>query len=343
MLLTQLLTSPGLSLAFGIFWGMMIFNLDRYIVSSTGKGDGTSKITFSEWKNAFPRLLMALLLGFVIATPLELRLFEKEINMEIETLKQQKRAESRNQVEVNYTEIGELELKVLSLNAESKEKAAVRDGKYQSMIEEAEGLSGSGRPGAGKIYKDKKMQYEKMEREYQELKAENDKKIQKLEERIDALKESRNEEVSNIENVSAQYDGLMAKLEAFGKLTDTYPTLKAAKWLITAMFIFIEIAPILFKMMTETGPYDEMVERTKEVSKIQEKEAIALARETSALNMKLALQQNRSTLDATVHTEKYLKMETNKNQTEIAIAAIENWKEIEKSKSAATYEAIVNS
>ncbi|NBN99376.1 MAG: DUF4407 domain-containing protein, partial [Flavobacteriia bacterium] len=29
------------STVFGLIWGLIIFNLDRFIVSSTGKGDGT--------------------------------------------------------------------------------------------------------------------------------------------------------------------------------------------------------------------------------------------------------------------------------------------------------------
>ncbi len=40
----------ALAFFFGIFWGAVIFNLDRYIVSSIGKGDGTAKITLDEWK-----------------------------------------------------------------------------------------------------------------------------------------------------------------------------------------------------------------------------------------------------------------------------------------------------
>ena len=75
------------SLFFGAFWGLLIFNLDRYIVATIGKGDGTSKITKEEWKIARPRLLMAILLGIVIATPLELKIFEKEIETVVERLK----------------------------------------------------------------------------------------------------------------------------------------------------------------------------------------------------------------------------------------------------------------
>ena len=35
-----------LAICFGIIWGLIIFNIDRFIVASTGKGDGTEAITF---------------------------------------------------------------------------------------------------------------------------------------------------------------------------------------------------------------------------------------------------------------------------------------------------------
>ena len=35
-----------LSILFGIIWGLIIFNIDRFIVASTGKGDGTDAITW---------------------------------------------------------------------------------------------------------------------------------------------------------------------------------------------------------------------------------------------------------------------------------------------------------
>ena len=34
-----------LSMVFGLIWGLIIFNIDRFIVASTGKGDGSEAIT----------------------------------------------------------------------------------------------------------------------------------------------------------------------------------------------------------------------------------------------------------------------------------------------------------
>ncbi len=68
-------------------------------------------------------------------------------------------------------------------------------------------------------------------------------------------------EIENQTTVQSQNDGLLARLKALGDLTSESLTLLLSKWLITILFIFIEIAPILFKMMTEQGPYDDIVDR----------------------------------------------------------------------------------
>ena len=65
-----------------IVWGLIIFNLDRFIVS-TVKGDGTEKITLGEWGSMIPRLLMAIIIGLTISAPLETYIFSKEITREL--------------------------------------------------------------------------------------------------------------------------------------------------------------------------------------------------------------------------------------------------------------------
>jgi hypothetical protein len=74
------LTTAILSIIFGIIWGLMIFNIDRFIVTSTGKGDGTEKITWDEFKSAIPRIIMGAIIAITISKPIEIRMFQTEIN-----------------------------------------------------------------------------------------------------------------------------------------------------------------------------------------------------------------------------------------------------------------------
>ncbi|MFI7028431.1 DUF4407 domain-containing protein [Microbispora rosea] len=67
-----------------LVWGLMILSLDRWLVS-TMKADAPRR-----WPLAVPRFLMALLLGFVISTPLVLQIFRSEIDAQIVQIKQQR-------------------------------------------------------------------------------------------------------------------------------------------------------------------------------------------------------------------------------------------------------------
>lgn len=68
-----------IAIAFGVFWGLLIFNLDRFIVN-TMYSDGKHTISWAEIKSGLPRIIMAIFLGIVISTPLELKIFYKEID-----------------------------------------------------------------------------------------------------------------------------------------------------------------------------------------------------------------------------------------------------------------------
>jgi hypothetical protein len=61
---------------FGFVWGLLIFNLDRYIVSTIRKRDRFSQ----ELLQATPRIILAMIIAIVISKPLEIKIFQKEID-----------------------------------------------------------------------------------------------------------------------------------------------------------------------------------------------------------------------------------------------------------------------
>lgn len=74
---------------FGLFWGLLIFNLDRFIVN-TMYSDGKVTISWQELKAGLPRIIMAIFLGIVISYPLELKLFDDEIQVKIDEMKKER-------------------------------------------------------------------------------------------------------------------------------------------------------------------------------------------------------------------------------------------------------------
>jgi hypothetical protein len=71
-----------LAIPVSLFWGLAIMSLDRWLVGTIQAGDPR------RWRMAVPRVLMAVLIGVVISTPLVLRIFKSEIDTQIAQIKQ---------------------------------------------------------------------------------------------------------------------------------------------------------------------------------------------------------------------------------------------------------------
>jgi hypothetical protein len=83
------------ALFFGLIWGLIIFNLDRFIVATIRKQGDTGM----EIKQVAPRILLAIFLSIVISKPLELRIFENRIAQQILEDKWDKIAHEKQQIE----------------------------------------------------------------------------------------------------------------------------------------------------------------------------------------------------------------------------------------------------
>jgi hypothetical protein len=92
----------ALSIIFGFLWGLMIFNLDRFIVTSTGKGDGTEKITGQEFLNALPRMFLGTIIAITISAPLEIRIFKSEIDLEVAKQQEKEKSFGIEQAKINF-------------------------------------------------------------------------------------------------------------------------------------------------------------------------------------------------------------------------------------------------
>lgn len=193
----------AISIILGFIWGGFIFSLDRFIVTSLSK----SAPFLKQLGQFFIRLAIAIVISIVIATPLELLLFEQEINQFLLEKKQEKLKELDSKqakaieekrtslvfnpgavvTENKATEIEKVNNNIASLRDEIKEAEKT----YLEMEEKAfyEKLTGkeSGRPGEGPIYKELKEKAAELEKRYQEIKARNEPTINTLLKQIEAL------------------------------------------------------------------------------------------------------------------------------------------------------------
>jgi hypothetical protein len=254
----------------GLVWGLMIFNLDRYIVSSMRKEGRFSR----ELLTAAPRIVLAVIISIVIAKPLELKIFEKEINPELVVMEQEAYARQDNQLKSRFTpQQDSLKKEIASLLQAIQIRTAKRDELVRIAQEEADGTGGSRRRNLGPIYKAKKADADKAEMELQQFVAQNEIRIQTIEKAIAENDASMNREIAAMER--SKLNGPAARMEALSRLTEQSSAIWWANLFVIILFIAIETAPVFIKLISAKGPYDNVLKIEEHHFAAQEIESMA--------------------------------------------------------------------
>lgn len=262
---------------FGLLWGMMIFNLDRFIVSSMRKRDNA----WAEWKLAIPRLVLAVFLGLVISKPLELKMFEREIIRKLDEKKTEFIAQSKANLAKGFSEIQELEAKIDTLKSEVGQAVAFRDQLQKEYDAErfGEKTSGtSGIVGLGTNAKKKEQQLDAAQLALNDLRTRNQIRIDTLEAQIRVFMALRQGEFEKQQPGIEGFDGLAARMDALADLTTESSAMAMANAFIMLLFIAVETAPIFVKLISSRGPYDELLELHEDKVKLFKGEKWTIAK-----------------------------------------------------------------
>lgn len=239
------------SIFFGLIWGLLIFNLDRFIVSTIKKSDSFK----SELLQATPRIILAVIIAIVISKPLEMKIFEKEINQVLLEEKNSMTLANKEQIATQYApKTEQLKADILGLKNEIATKEVETNALYDTYISEAEGTAGTKLLGKGPVYKEKRDKHDAALAELQSLKQTNAERISTLESQIAALDLEYVDQVTNTQPIIDGFDGLMARINALDKL----PWLPS--FFIFLLFLAIETSPIIAKLLSPKGAYDYKLE-----------------------------------------------------------------------------------
>jgi hypothetical protein len=264
------------ALIFGFVWSLLIFNLDRFIVSTIKKRDRFT----DEFLQATPRIMLAIIIAIVISKPLEIKIFEKEINTVL--LKEKNEMELANKKQVgNYfkSDLDKNKAEIASLKADILTKEKEVNALYSTYITEAEGTTGTKRLGKGPVYKEKREKHDASLKELAALKTTNEAKIAEKEKAGKQLQADLDKKVSQTQPIIEGFDGLMARINALNKL----PWLPS--FFIMLLFLAIETSPIIAKLLAPKGEFDfkqEEAETAMQATLVQNKYQRDLLVKTSA-------------------------------------------------------------
>ena len=263
-----------ISVGFAILWGLMIFNLDRYIVSSIKK-------TGTWWNQilmAIPRLILASFLGIIISKPLELKIFEKEVNKQLNTIIQ--RNKTKLQAEINGrimqqsgpfdTEKKQIQAKTIAYQ-KSYDSAAVE---LEKEILGKQSSLTSGKVGYGTNAKRKAELKEQRRQDLENYQKQIAPRLEYLDKEVSKVYTNIEKERDKTEIFEDQFNGFAARLQALDELGKNSAIIGVAAAFIMGLFITLEISPVLIKLISSVGPYDYLLEKTENDFRLYSKEKI---------------------------------------------------------------------
>ena len=226
-----------------LFWALIIFNLDRYIVISL-------RPTESLFKNfilASPRIVIAIIVAIVISKPIEIKLFENEIENFHYSFKSQNIKELENKAN---TVLSSIEQKKSKLESKYVLKKEIVDRYEEDYLCEAAGTCGTLVKGRGPQFQSRKDRW-------------------LVEKKMLAKEQRKKDSLINLENlkaekINAEYSNAKAnimgmKFGFFDKVSALNKVNKSASYFILLLFILVEASPVLTKMLSKKGPYDALV------------------------------------------------------------------------------------
>lgn len=326
---------------FGFLWAFLIFTLDRIIVVSMKKNGGIWKQLV---QGGLLRLILAIFIGLVIATPLELRLFQNEIQAKIEIndqrTKNQLQAEQSENNEAIYISIRK-KYNLDRLEDDENDKRKTYQELDKQRLAEAEGTEGTGKRGKGPVYLEKQESFNIAKANWENADKALTNATEKYNEEIYRLRSMHGSFVGISQETNNFTDGPEARIKALYQLSGLH-------WFITILFILIECLPVITKLMTPRSPYDETLDRIEHEKTVEQKEIISLknseineamkrADETAKLYGDKVIKLARDKADIEINTKKEILEEIAKRQLEIAKMEIDHWYGAEKETIKAKY------
>jgi len=265
-------TAVPFAFLFGIIWGLAIFNMDRYIVSSISK----SGTTWHQILQATPRILLAIMIGIVISRPLELKIFDKEIRQQLKTSYlnlQRARIDTLNRTfELKYAQelqkTSNFKTEKDSLEKDiNRSRYILNQEVFGDKTNQTSGITGYGTYAKQKesIVVQKELRLELLRKELASM----DTFFSKRKE-LEGLTQQRmfsSKQLDSLANVAGFADrnralGQLSYKEDGSRDMDNYLAIS----FIAFLFILFECLPVFVKLMSNKGPYDVAIQNTDDTA-----------------------------------------------------------------------------
>lgn len=188
-------------------------------------------------------------------------------------------ARMKDKMKDEFPDIARLTAENGKLRQAIDDKRTQVDQLYELALAEGMGEQRSnttGREGKGRFYEERMTAYERGKDELAELKKVNQEKISDNDKKLVDLRQQQAAREAG-RQPTVERNGLLARLKTLNDLSKNNPPIDLASWFLIFLFIMLETAPIIVKILSERGPYDDIYETLeRSVSAEQEKKTFEL-------------------------------------------------------------------
>lgn len=286
------------TIAFAGVWGLIIFNFDRFLVTTMRKY-GVSRR--KQLLMALPRLALAVLIGLTIARPLELKIFEKEINVKMTENQHRKiqRNDSLLQIE-NKLQMQNAEAERQRLTARKQALEDTLHNLQSAYVQEADGTGGSGRRGIENLTRMKMDAYNRAQTQYSPELADLDRGIRVQDSILFDSKAGLQQKRKQYEAATLANMGFLERNKALSDLSDEEPSVWWTSLMISLLIILIEVGPVLSKLIMPVGPYDIALAREELLQMAADENELRKGKEVLHEKRKIFYQKQKQMTDELV-------------------------------------------
>ncbi|MDR3271919.1 MAG: DUF4407 domain-containing protein [Flavobacteriaceae bacterium] len=250
-----------IAVIFSLLWGAMIFNLDRFIVSSMKKTGSFSQ----QFLTALPRLILAFILGVVISKPLELKIFNKEIDRQLEVIINRNKAQLQDSMNLRFkqqtlpyqTERDSIQNRINNLRKEIADITVERE--KEIIGTGTETTSGKAGYGPNAKRKDELLAQKKDELNQYYVQVKNP--LDTLNAKISQIYANLAHELKTSAPVEEGFNGFAARMQALDELGKANSMIALASFFIMLVFIVLEMSPVFVKLISPSGAYDYLMDK----------------------------------------------------------------------------------
>jgi hypothetical protein len=240
--------------------GAIVLSIDRALIKGMNRSNKSRIVPL------LFRGVLAMTIGLFMAQPALLYLFDKEIHVQVSIDNEQRKKQKLQQQDSVYAAARNVwqqrkNTSQQQLNARYQGVAAARD----AFIKETDGTGGSGKIGLKDIARAKEKEYGKLDSEYQLTRAALLPQIKSADSALAAMDATVQQEQKAFE--SLLNDGFITRIEALNNLVKNNASVAYRYYLLVAIFLLIELMPVISKWLLPSGTYEEKVKQKEAAEK----------------------------------------------------------------------------